>query len=183
MVADAYFSKINFAAGLKEMEFHLISRFRDDAVLFYPTLEKPTGKRGRPKLYDGKIDMANLDKSRADKIATDKGELYTLAAYSKSLKQMVRLAIWYSKDSKKPKLFFSTNPDMSGKDVIEYYRARFQIEFCFRDAKSFTGLMQSQARDVVKLSFNLFIIAVTLHLDYLIDRYHLFGSVDALVCT
>ena len=183
VVADAYFSKINFAAGLKEMEFHLISRFRDDAVLFYPTLEKPTGKRGRPKLYDGKIDMANLDKSRADKIATDKGELYTLAAYSKSLKQMVRLAIWYSKDSKKPKLFFSTNPDMSGKDVIEYYRARFQIEFCFRDAKSFTGLMQSQARDVVKLSFNLFIIAVTLHLDYLIDRYHLFGSVDALVCT
>mgnify|MGYP000907793755 CR=1 FL=1 len=65
VVADAYFSKTNFAAGLKEMDFHLISRFRDDAVLFYPTLEKPTGKRGRPKLYDGKIDMANLDKSRA----------------------------------------------------------------------------------------------------------------------
>ncbi|SEA50085.1 hypothetical protein SAMN05216331_16710, partial [Porphyromonadaceae bacterium KH3R12] len=43
---------------------------------------------------------------------------------------------------------------MSGKDVIEYYRTRFQIEFCFRDAKGFTGLMQSQARDVAKLSFN-----------------------------
>ena len=67
---------------------------------------------------------------------------------------MVRLAIWYSKDEKKPKLFFSNNTDMSGKDVIEYYRTRFQIEFCFRDAKSFTGLMQSQARDVSKLSFN-----------------------------
>jgi hypothetical protein len=25
---------------------------------------------------------------------------------------------------------------------------------CFRDAKGFTGLMQSQARDVAKLSFN-----------------------------
>ncbi|SFU70086.1 hypothetical protein SAMN05216364_10755, partial [Porphyromonadaceae bacterium KHP3R9] len=34
------------------------------------------------------------------------------------------------------------------------YRTRFQIEFCFRDAKGFTGLMQSQARDVAKLSFN-----------------------------
>jgi hypothetical protein len=154
VVADAYFSKTNFAAGLKEMDFHLISRFRDDAVLFYPTPEKPTGKRGRPKLYDGKIDTANLDKSRAEKIAIDNGDLYTLVAYSKSLKQRVRLAIWYSKDGKKPKLFFSTDPDMSGKDVIEYYRTRFQIEFCFRDAKSFTGLMQSQARDVSKLSFN-----------------------------
>ena len=29
VVADAYFSKANFAAGLKEMDFHLISRFRD----------------------------------------------------------------------------------------------------------------------------------------------------------
>ncbi|HCS74412.1 MAG TPA: hypothetical protein DIW17_11130 [Clostridiales bacterium] len=100
VVADSYFSKISFATGLKEMGLHLISRFRDDAVLFFLTLEKPTGKRGRPKLYDGKIDMANLDKSRAEKIDIDNGELYTLAAYSKSLKQMVRLAIWYSKDGK-----------------------------------------------------------------------------------
>ena len=43
---------------------------------------------------------------------------------------------------------------MSGKDVIEYYRTRFQIEFCFRDAKGFTGLAHCQARDVAKLSFN-----------------------------
>ncbi len=55
---------------------------------------------------------------------------------------------------KNSKLFFSTNPEMSGKDVIEYYRNRFQIEFRFRDVKGFTGLMQSQARDVAKLSFN-----------------------------
>ncbi|HCS74413.1 MAG TPA: transposase, partial [Clostridiales bacterium] len=43
---------------------------------------------------------------------------------------------------------------MSGKDVMEYYRTRFQIKFCFRDAKSFTGLMQPQAMDVTELSFN-----------------------------
>jgi hypothetical protein len=154
VVADAYFSKSSFAIGLKEMDFDLVSRLRDDAVLFYPTLEKPTGKKGRPRLYDGKIDMRKLDKSRVQKIDIDKGELYTLIAWSKSLKQNVRLVIWYSKDGKKPKLFFSTNPNMSGKDVIEYYRTRFQIEFCFRDVKSFTGLMHSQARDVAKLSFN-----------------------------
>ena len=67
---------------------------------------------------------------------------------------MVRLVIWYSKEGKNPKLYLSTDPDMSGKDVMEYYRTRFQIEFCFRDAKSFTGLMRSQARDTRKLSFN-----------------------------
>ncbi len=154
IVADAYFSKNSFAVGLQAMKFDLISRFRHDAILLYPTLEKPMGKRGRPKLYDGKIDMANLDKSRVQKIAIDKGELYTLIAYSKSLKQKVRLAIWYSKEEGKPKLFFCTDITMSGKDVIEYYRTRFQIEFCFRDAKGFTGLTHCQARDVAKLSFN-----------------------------
>jgi hypothetical protein len=154
VVADAYFAKNNFVTGLQEMKFDLVSRFRDDAALYYPTLQKPTGKKGRPKLYDGKIDMANLDTTRVQKINIDNGDLYTLIAYSKSFKQMVRLVIWYSKDGKKPKLFFSTNPEMSGKDVIEYYRTRFQIELCFRDAKGFTGLMQSQARDVTKLSFN-----------------------------
>ena len=154
VVADAYFAKNNFVTGLQEMKFDLVSRFRDDAALYYPTLQKPTGKKGRPKLYDGKIDMTNLDTTRVQKINIDNGDLYTLVAYSKSLKRMVRLVIWNFKDGKKPKLFFSTNPKMSGKDVIEFYRTRFQIEFCFRDAKGFTGLMQSQARDVAKLSFN-----------------------------
>lgn len=156
VVADAYFAKSNFATGIQELGFDLISRFRDDAALFYPTREKPTGKRGRPKVYDGKIDFDNLDTSRTQKINVDidQGELYTLVAYSKSLKQEVRLVIWYSKDKKKRKLYFSTDPTMSGKDTIEYYRTRFQIEFCFRNAKGFTGLTQCQARDVAKLSFN-----------------------------
>ncbi|KAA6330786.1 hypothetical protein EZS27_020544, partial [termite gut metagenome] len=77
-----------------------------------------------------------------------------MKAYSKSLKQQVRIVVWYSKDNKKRKLYFSTDTAMSGKDTIEYYSTRFQIEFCFRDAKGFTGLTHSQARDVAKLSFN-----------------------------
>ena len=89
IVADAYFSKNSFVVGVQAMEFDLISRFRNDAVLFYPTLEKPTGKRGRPKLYDGKIDMANLDTSRVQKIAIDKGELYTLIAYLNSASMLL----------------------------------------------------------------------------------------------
>lgn len=42
---------------------------------------------------------------------------------------------------------------MSGKDVLEYCRTRFQIEFCYRDAKQFTGLTDCPARDERKLDF------------------------------
>ena len=51
------------------------------------------------------------------------------------------------------KIYFSTDLEMSAKDIIEYYHTRFQIEFCFRDSKLFTRLNDCQARDLKKLDF------------------------------
>ena len=45
VVADAFFSKSTFITPMCDNGFHIISRFRNDAVLFYPTAEKPTGRR------------------------------------------------------------------------------------------------------------------------------------------
>lgn len=123
-----------------DIGFHLVSRLRDDANLMYIYNGKPTGKRGRPKVYGEKIDFKNLECSRMERIETgsEEEELYTLVAYSKAMKRNIRLVIW--KNSKgKHKLYFSTDVSMSGKDVIEFYRTRFQIEFRFRDAKQYTG--------------------------------------------
>ncbi|MCF2737534.1 hypothetical protein I6E54_07350 [Bacteroides caecigallinarum] len=136
------------------MGFHLVSRLRDDANLMYIYNGKPIGKRGRPKVYGEKIDFDNLDYSKMERIETDSEdeELYTLVAYSKAMKRNIRLVIWRSSIGKH-KLYFSTDIDMSGKEVIEFYRTRFQIEFCYRDAKQYTGLYHSQARDERKLDF------------------------------
>ena len=87
VVCDAFFSKATFIKPLCENGFHVISRFRNDAVLFYPTLENRTGKRGRPKLYDGKIDFENLDITRCTEYKVNKGKLYGLKAYSKKSTQ------------------------------------------------------------------------------------------------
>ena len=32
-------------------------------------------------------------------------------------------------------LYFSTDDSMDGREVLDYYRTRFQLEFCFRDGK------------------------------------------------
>ena len=53
----------------------------------------------------------------------------------------------------KKKLFFSNDSTLSGEEVLLFYRTRFQIEFCFRDAKTYTGLTHCQARDSWKLDF------------------------------
>ena len=46
----------------------MISRFRDNACLFYVYAGSRTGKRGRPKTQDGKIDMKSLVLTRMKKM-------------------------------------------------------------------------------------------------------------------
>ena len=47
----------------------------------------------------------------------------------------------------------STDLSLSGIQILNYYRARFQIEFLYRDGKQFTGLNDCQARSENKLDF------------------------------
>ncbi|MBS6468076.1 MAG: transposase [Bacteroides sp.] len=95
--------------------------------MFYPTLENRTGKRGRPKLHDEKIDFENLDITRCTEYKVNKGKLYGLKAYSKSLKRFVSLAVWYPMDGRADKwqLYFSTNEIQNAQDVLDFYRTRF----------------------------------------------------------
>ena len=75
VVADAFFSKETFITPMCESDYHVISRFRNDVILYYPTLEKKTEKRGHPKWFDGKIDFANLDLTRCKEYKVNKGKL------------------------------------------------------------------------------------------------------------
>ena len=92
-----------------ESDFHIISRFRNDVILYYPTLEKKTGKRGHPKWFDGRIDFAKLDLTRCKEYEVNKGKLYGLRVYAKALKRYVSLTIWYPMDGRTDKwqLYFS----------------------------------------------------------------------------
>lgn len=92
-MADAFFSKETFVNPLFKEGFHVKSRLRNDAVLFYPTLQEPTGKRGHPKWYDGKVDFSSLDLSRFEEAEVDKGRLFGLKTYSKSLKRCIKVAV------------------------------------------------------------------------------------------
>ena len=51
-------------------------------------------------------------------------------------------------------VLFSTDVDLEPQRLYRYYKARFQIEFLFRDAKQFTGLSDCQARSKAKLDFH-----------------------------
>lgn len=152
VVADAWFSKARFVNELCDMGFHLISRLRDDAALWYAHNGVRTGKRGRPRVKGEKIDFENLDRSRCETLDIVGGRAYVLNAYSTAMKRNIRIVVHFP-DTEGRKIYFSTDLQMTGRDIIDFYRTRFQIEFCFRDSKQFTGLNHCQARDLRKLDF------------------------------
>lgn len=154
VVADAAFSNSTFIEQILPLGFHLVSRFRDDIRLRY-IYDGPIEKRRGPKRkYSGVIDKKNLDLSKMEEIHVDgvEGKLYTLIANVITLGRNVRLVIWVTPEGK-TKLFFSTDLEMSGVDVVEYYKTRFQIEFVFRNCKEYTGLCDNQSRNINKLHF------------------------------
>lgn len=154
IVADSAFSKKTFVDMILPEGYHLVSRLRSDAILHYQWEGGRTGKRGRPRTVGDKIDFGSLDMTKVTPIELDPSEetAYSLVAYCKSLKRNISLVI-HILPSGSRKLYFSTDTAMSGVDVLEYYRTRFQIEFNYRDAKQFTGLVDSQARSQKKLDF------------------------------
>ena len=157
MVADAWFSKRPFVESIQSLDMHLVSRLRDDADLRYISTEKPTGKRGRPRKYAGKIILDDIDKDLFEFISEDQeATVYSAQVYSKSLKCVIRLVhVTYTnaKGKESVKLYFCTDVTMPATEILLYYQSRFQIEFLYRDGKQHTGLNDSQARSENKLNF------------------------------
>ena len=157
LVADAWFSKKPFTDQIVALEMHLISRLRDDADLKYLYKGPHTGKKGRPRKYDGKIISNDIDKEYFRYISSNEEEMvYAAEVYSKALKRNIMLVhVTYLKANGKDarKLYFSTDVSMDPSEVLIYYHSRFQIEFLYRDGKQHTGLNDSQARSENKLHF------------------------------
>jgi len=158
MVADAYFSKNPFVTAVLSSGLHFISRLRHDSVLKYKYTGKPTGKKGAPKKFSGKVDVKNLDPSYFSlDLFSDDIKIYSAIVYSKAFKRDIKLAVAiFYKNGKEVtrKLYFATDLKLAGEKIVQYYRSRFQIEFLYRDAKQFTGLNSCQARSQNKLDFH-----------------------------
>ena len=111
--------------------------------------------KGRPRQYAGKVCFEDL--SRFDLAENVDGQrVYTAIVNSPTFKCMLRIVYVVREEKGKiyTALLFSTDTDCAALDILRYYRARFQIEFLFRDAKQHTGLCDCQATSEAKLGFH-----------------------------
>lgn len=160
LAVDGYFSKKTFVDQVVEQaDLHLISKLRRDANLKYLYKGPKKPGRGRPRKFDGKIQTSKIDKRRLKKVHQDQEVIiYELVCWSVGLERQIKLAyvefVDQDKQSARHALFYSTDLTLSGQLIYRYYKARFQIEFLFRDAKQHTGLTHCQSRSENKLYFH-----------------------------
>jgi hypothetical protein len=151
MVVDGYFMKKGFIEALTTEGFQVVTKGRRDASLKYLYHGKYSGN-GRPRQYSGKVNLNCIDKRRWKQCYHDEQvTAYEVVVYSVSLKCKVKAVYVVSEKQKGYELLISTDVQMAGDKVLQYYRLRFQIEFLIRDAKMYAGLEQCQGRSKEKL--------------------------------
>ncbi|HBT88136.1 transposase [Desulfobacter sp.] len=185
IATDGFYSKTRFIDGLVGLGFHQVGRLRDDANLRYLYKGPHEKRKGAKKKYDGKVKYDDLSQWQLVSEIEPGVSLYTADLNSPRFKRNLRVVyLLDQRNSKKYRyaLFFSTDLTLDPVDIFNMYRARFQIEFIFRDAKQFTGLTDCQARSKEALNFHFNASLTTLNLLKKQDREQAENS-NSKVCS
>ena len=153
LTADGYFGKVKFVDGIQALGMDVISKLRRDADLLY-LYTGPYRGRGRPRRYDGKVDLVRRERFTTVPFPETDRLLETAVVYAPRLRRCLRVVVVTHRHTQGRAVLFSTDTDLDPVKLYRYYVARFQIEFLFRDSKQFTGLAHSQARHAQALTFH-----------------------------
>jgi hypothetical protein len=155
VVADGYFMKSTFIEPVQKAGFAVITKMRSDGNLKEVYKGVKSKGRGRPKMHGAKIDLKKIDKRKWNKCyQTEEMTGYERIVYCVMLKQVVKVIYLEKANSCSYEVLLSTDKELSGGKIVQYYRLRFQIEFLIRDAKQHGGLEDCQARDEKKLHYH-----------------------------
>ena len=155
LAADGYYAKQKFVDSVCEFGLQMVGKLRHDANLRYLFVGPHPKRRGARKKYAGKVTLQDL-RRLAPIPLSQTVTLYTGIVNSVSLKRTIRIVYVCKRQGAKllTALLFSTDTTLAAEDIYRYYTARFQIEFLFRDAKQFTGLVDFQTRSEERIAFH-----------------------------
>ena len=154
VIADGYYSKRKFLDGLRALGLHQIGKLRRDANLRYLYQGPGRSGPGRPKTYDGKVHWDDLSRFERLHSEDDTIVFHHQVFNHVHLRRNLRVVLVVDTRTQRRAVLFSTDTDLDAQTLYRGYKARFQIEFLFRDAKQFTSLNVCQARSQAKLHFH-----------------------------
>lgn len=148
LVADGAFARRKFVDAMRDEGLHVVGKLRKDASLHLP-YDGERGGRGRPRKYGEKVDLVNLYRFEERCYIREKMVLFEAEVLSKSMggRRLKVVVVRKYGCEKNRAILFSTDTSLRGKDIVEWYKLRFQEEFLFRDGKQYVGLADGQMRD------------------------------------
>lgn len=164
VVADGFYAKTGFIKSICDSGLDFISRLRKDASLHFLYTGEHPKQRGRKRKYGDKLDLVDL--KQWEEVKTNGNVVIHKAIVASKAFQRNILVVRVSDKSSKPDeyiLLFSTDIKMDAKEVLRIYKARFQIEFIFRDAKQGLGLEHGQMRDMAARREHVNLVLATLN--------------------
>ena len=164
IITDAFYSKLTYISGLIENGIHFIGRLRKDSALYEPIIHREK-RVGRPRKYGKKINLKDKYKEGYKETVNIYNKtvdvvIYECDAVVKWCSSILRIIAVFDED-KNYCIFATDRKDLSGKEVIENYGARWNIEFNFRDERQYLGFSDYQNRKEqgIKRYVNLTLIA------------------------
>jgi hypothetical protein len=166
---DGYYAKKKYIDEVVSLDLHAITKLRSDADCWFLYAGPHPKRRGARRKYDGKVNFQAL--SRFEYLGTREDDphlhLYTAVVWHKTLQHRLRIVVLLNRKDPVKRRFIvlgSTDPALNGRQLVELYASRFQIEFLFRDSKQFTGLLDCQTRAESALDFHFNASLATLNL-------------------
>ena len=154
VITDGYYSNHKFLDGVRALGMHQIGKLRRDANLRYLYQGPKRPGPGRPRVYGGKVQWDDLSRFACVPSADDATLLYHQVLNHVHLRRNLRVVLVVDTRTQRRAVLFSSDLDLDAQTLYRSYKARFQIEFLFRDAKQFTSLSGCQARSQNKLHFH-----------------------------
>ena len=147
LLLDGAFGNNNTLQRVRGCGLHLISKLRKDAALYLPP-EIPYQRRGRPAIYGEKFNPKAIESKYLVSTQTQgniTSEVYQIECRHKRFPDPLNVVCLRKTNTKTQQtshvLVFASDLALDAETLIDYYSLRFQIEFNFRDAKQFWGLV------------------------------------------
>ncbi len=135
--------------GVRELDLHAVGRLRRDSVLRYPYTGPHERHPGRRRPCDGCCDRHDPALMTRTTLAVPDRVVYVRPrGADPQTQESVRL--------------YSTDLKLVPERLFRIYRARFQIEFAFRDTQQHLGLHHGQARSQARRHFHFNIVFAAL---------------------
>lgn len=155
LVVDGAYAASKFLRALLKLNVQVISRLRCDAQLFdLPTSKRRKG-RGRPRLYGNRISLSKrAGQSRGWQTLTFLCRGVEITRRYKTFLATTRLTggvvrvVLLEQARGNWAAYFSTDPTMDAKTILETGAQRWAIEEMFHDVKEVWGAGEQQVRNV-----------------------------------